>query len=575
MRIGWRQLVGGGLAFLTVACGGAPSQRAPGAPAQPEAVPRAERTLIIAVRTEPFSVAPRALEGGGIGLNLTMRVFTAGLELVDDRGAVSPYIAEALPQLNTDSWRVFPDGRMETRYRLKPNLTWHDGTAFSAEDFVFSHHFYATPELGNLDIPMSLLDDVQAPDLRTLVLTWKQPYARAGVLQEAGHPAKFPPLPRHILMGPYREAQWDSLPRHPYWTREFIGLGPYRLDRWEPGQFLEGSAFAGHVLGRPKMDRVRLTFMSDANTTLANLLAGTVHVSADNSIDLPQATTAQREWAPRGGLLLSADVWRAVHAQFRPEYVNPRGTLDVRVRRALAHALDKQALNEALFEGQGIMSDTVFPPNHDSYAIIERAITKYPYDTRRAEQLMGEAGYVRDGDGYFGLPGEGRFSPELRTNASAQNEAERSIIAAGWRRVGIDVQEATSSPAQARDIQLRSTYRSLYNYGRGLGEAILPTMQTANISGPDNRWTGINRGGWSNAEFDRLVDSLNAVLDPNERVRQMAAAARIMSEELPALPLYYDLDVIVYRPNVRGPGPVTTGSTGIVAWNLPAWELTD
>jgi ABC-type transport system substrate-binding protein len=100
-------------------------------------------------------------------------------------------------------------------------------------------------------------------------------------------------------------------------------------------------------------------------------------------------------------------------------------------------------------------------------------------------------------------------------------------------------------------------------------------MQTANVSGPENRWTGINRGGWSNPEYDRLVDTLNAVLDRNERLQHMAAIARIMSEELPAMPLYYDLDVIVYRPNVRGPGPITTDTTGLVAWNVASWELAD
>jgi peptide/nickel transport system substrate-binding protein len=528
------------------------------------------------VRTEPFSIAPRALEGGGIGLDFTIRVFNAGLELVDDKGNVSPYMAEALPQLNTDSWRIFPDGRMETRYRLKPNLTWHDGPPFSSEDYAFALRFYTTPELGTFDVPITLIEEVQAPDPRTLIIRWRQPYARAGNLNEGGNPARFPPLPRHVLGGPYGEAQWEGLPRHPYWTREFVGLGPYRVDRWEPGQFIEGSAFEGHVLGRPRLDRIKLIFISDANTTLANLLAGAVHVSADNSIDLPQATTARREWGTQGGgMILSADVWRAVHAQFRPEYVNPRGTLDLRVRRALAHALNKQALDEALFDGQGVMSDTVFPPHLESYTVIDRAIAKYSYDVRRTEQLMAEAGYSRDGDGLYALPGEGRFSPELRTNASSQNEAERSIIADSWRRAGFDIQEATSSAAQARDIQLRSSYRSLYNYGRGLGEAILPTMQTANVSGPENRWTGINRGGWSNPEYDRLVDSLNAVLDRSERLQHMAAIARIMSEELPAIPLYYDLDVIVYRPNVRGPGPITTDTTGLVAWNVGSWELAD
>ncbi len=134
MRTELAKLPIGLLAVLTVACSAAPTQRQ-SADVSPNP-PRAERTLMAAIRTEPFSVAPRELEGGGVGLDFTIRAFNAGLELVDDKGGVSPYLAEALPQLNTDSWRVFPDGRMETRYILKPNLTWHHGTAFSADDFI-------------------------------------------------------------------------------------------------------------------------------------------------------------------------------------------------------------------------------------------------------------------------------------------------------------------------------------------------------------------------------------------------------------------------------------------------------
>src|SRR5207253_6366357 len=59
-----------------------------------------------------------------------------------------------------------------------------------------------------------------------------------------------------------------------FWTADYVGAGPYRLSRWEPGSFLEGEAFDGHVLGRPKIDRVILRIFSDENTVLAAVLAG-------------------------------------------------------------------------------------------------------------------------------------------------------------------------------------------------------------------------------------------------------------------------------------------------------------
>src|SRR5258705_183931 len=120
----WRPLLALAAALVT-ACTTttAPSSSQRSEPAVSDSGP-----LVIAVRGEPYSVSTHALEGGGAGVNSSMRIFNAGFELIDDRGVPHPYLAEALPELNSDSWRVLPDGRMETRYHLRPNLVWHDGT---------------------------------------------------------------------------------------------------------------------------------------------------------------------------------------------------------------------------------------------------------------------------------------------------------------------------------------------------------------------------------------------------------------------------------------------------------------
>src|SRR5947207_6614139 len=95
------------------------------------------RALVMAVRYEPANLASKPLRESGSGVSSTTRLFNAELDLEDGHGTVRPYLAEALPQLNSDTWRVLPDGRMETTYRLKPNLTWHDGAPLLAEDFAF------------------------------------------------------------------------------------------------------------------------------------------------------------------------------------------------------------------------------------------------------------------------------------------------------------------------------------------------------------------------------------------------------------------------------------------------------
>src|SRR5439155_27096229 len=86
-----------------------------------------QRTLVIAVRGELPSVASRPLVPVTGALAPPTTLFNAALDYMDERGNPHAYLAEDLPRANTDSWRVFPDGRMETTYKLKPDLNWQDG----------------------------------------------------------------------------------------------------------------------------------------------------------------------------------------------------------------------------------------------------------------------------------------------------------------------------------------------------------------------------------------------------------------------------------------------------------------
>src|SRR5439155_15742032 len=137
------------------------------------------RTLVVSHRIEPSNLAPKVLGTNGPLRN--SRFFSAALSLINDKGIAIPYLAEALPQLNTDAWRVFPDGRMETTYRLRDNLTWQDGATLTSDDFVFAFHTYKESGLaGFIATPQDIMDSVSGPDPRTLVVEWKKPSAGGG-----------------------------------------------------------------------------------------------------------------------------------------------------------------------------------------------------------------------------------------------------------------------------------------------------------------------------------------------------------------------------------------------------------
>jgi peptide/nickel transport system substrate-binding protein len=520
---------------------------------------------------EPGVLTPhRALTGTGSVPSDAIRLFNAALFMYDERAVPQPYLAESRPELGTDTWRVFPDGRMETTYRLRPGLTWHDGTPLTAYDFVFGWRVALAPEYGVANLlPRTAADQVTAVDDRTIGVSWNRSYPQADAMQARD----WSPLPRHLLEAPFQQQAADQFASQLFWTKEYVGLGPFKLDRWEPGAFIDGSAFDGHALGRPKLERIRVLFVSDPNSAVANLLSGEAHVAIDFTVGFEQALVLRGQWPSRGGgnLLLTADKLRYIQTEYKQDYTNPREILDVRVRKALNHAIDRQGLVDALIAGEAPPAETMVPPAVDYYASVQRAITKYSYDPRLAEQLFGEAGFRRGADDVYANSAGQRFSPELRAVANGQEERENAIIADSWRRAGVEVRSRLLSEVEDADRELRSTFPAFSAANTGLDEpTLLLKLYSQNVPTASNRWMGSNRGGWSNPDYDRLYETLTQSLDRNERNQAVADAMRLVNDELPVFPLYYNYIVTAHAAALTGPREYAPGGSGML--NVASWE---
>jgi peptide/nickel transport system substrate-binding protein len=558
---------------LLAACAPTETRQQGGATGERRDTPAAApRTLVMAVNTEVGTLSPKML--GPTNPERTTRIFNAGLSLVDARGEVRPYMAESLPRLETETWRVSPDGRMETTWKLRPGLTWHDGTPLTAEDFVFAHRVYTSP-LGVFSAkPQDLISEVIARDPSTLVITWSRAYPDAAQLTST----EFGPLPRHLLESGFVGYEQDPATRdaflaHRYWTTEFVGNGPFRLTIWEAGAHMEGVAFDAHPLGKPKIDRVMIRFITDDNIAFTNLLAESVHFSMIQLLPFEQGLVLEREWESnrRGVVIYQATSTMNVAIQLRPEYGH-RALADVRVRRALAHGIDREALNEALFSGKGPIVHSFVAPEAPIYPEVDRAVVKYPYDPRRLEQLMGEAGFRRDREGLFANEAGERFNPAYWVTFSTQLERQLAIMTDTWRQAGVEFQPYIIPGPQARDNQVRSTFPGLLGHGVSPSTtSALETFSSDQIPAPATRWGGQNRGGWSNAQYDRLLAAYSGTLDRAPRNQHAVQMFQLMSEELPNYPLFQDLGTIVHLSTVKGP----TGQApeGLAHWNIHEWEL--
>jgi peptide/nickel transport system substrate-binding protein len=557
------------VAIAMMSCApGALTPRADSPAAPPPTSGQPQQTLVIVARGEPPSIAARPIVPFSGSIGHTTRLFNAQLDFLDERETPHPYLAEALPQLNTDTWQVFPDGTMETRYRLRPNLVWQDGRPLSAEDFAFAYHVFTVPEFGAASsAPIGSMAEVQAPDSSTVVIRWRRPYPEAGVMD-----LNFQALPRHLLEQPFADLDPQAFASLPFWTQEYIGLGPYRVERWDPGAAIEAMAFAGHALGRPKIDRIRVIFISDANTALATMLSGEAHYISESVIWYEEGATLEREWGTRNGgsVLYSPVVFRITLIQNRPEAADPGGLRDVRVRKALAHGMDREAAFESSTGGKGVLMESLSPPTKPYYPDIDRVIAKYPYDPSRTRQLLSEAGIVRSAGGAFAGPAGEPFKVEVATDGGATNERENSIFVDSLKRAGVDASSRVVPVAQLRDTQARALLPGLST--GGMPQNRLDQFTSANIPRPENRWQGNNRGGWSSAEYDRLWQLYSTTITPSDRLPLIAQMEKLFTEEVAAIPHFYSVVATGHVAALTGPVAPMTPDAGRGILNVHRWE---
>jgi ABC-type transport system substrate-binding protein len=146
-----------------------------------------------------------------------------------------------------------------------------------------------------------------------------------------------------------------------------------------------------------------------------------------------------------------------------------------------------------------------------------------------------------------------------------------AIVGAGWRQVGFEVNESVMPAAQAQSGEARSTFPGLSIISIPLGEETLAAAGSVSLPGPENRWTGRNRGSWINPEFDRLADAFIRTLDQQQRVQLIGQMVRIFTEEVPNISMYFNPTPIVHVAALKGPQTVDPATD--VAWNIHQWEF--
>jgi peptide/nickel transport system substrate-binding protein len=516
--------------------------------------------IIVGIGQEPDSLDPLFGEMMA-GTEIRGAIFRS-LVMRDDSLKLRPVMAEEIPTLKNKGIELLPGGKMKTTWKIKKGFKWDDGTPVTAEDFIFAHRAIMADGMPVITRDVDRrIEKMEAPDPYTLVVKWKERFARAN------DNVHFP-LPKHVLepilkQGPkkYHESFFNTKP---------VGNGPYRLTEWEPGNFL-ALARNPHYPGKPgRFKKIIYKIIPNTGALEVNLASGGVYAISPVGFSFDQAhNMQQRRGEEIRTFFTPGMIWE--HIDFNHDSPLLR---DKRVRQALLYATDRAGIAKALFAGKQQVAHSWLPPQHYGY---NPNVKKYPYDPERAKRLLTEAGWKPGTDG-IRRTRQGLVMRLVLMTTAGDNVREKiqQIIRSNWREVGVEV-TIRNQPAKVyfgetvryRKFPHLAMYAWLFNPATD-GETY---WTKDNIPSEQNNWQGQNNPGFINEEITRIDHLIPVTIDVKERVRLFHKEQEIWTEELPALPLYFRVDVSAARPELRNWRP--TGTDTPVTWNVETWHFAE
>ncbi len=471
--------------------------------------------------------------------------------------------------------------RMRVTFHLKPNLRWSDGTPLTAQDSVYSFELARDP--ATVKGKWLELRTANYASQGDTTVVWT---GIPGFL-DAAYPTNFwTPLPAHA----WRTYAVSQLAQEAAIARAPLGYGPYVIEQWTPGDSIRlrpNPHYFRAAEGLPYFDELTFRFVSNQSVidVLDRLEEGECDVLT-RDVYLERSLTRLREMTQLGeaALYTSASV-RWEHLTFNvappPDYVAPPFFADTRTRQAVAACINRQRLVDEVQNGLGALSLTYLPADHPLYTA--DLSTPHTFDPARGQALLDEVGW-RDatGDGVreaHSIPGivEGTpFQALYRIPESAARQSAADLITADLAACGIQVTVETYPPAEfytsGPGTPMSGRHFDLLSFA--WLTQIEPTCglyTTAAIPAAANYWEGDNIAGYTSAEYDAACAQAQTAL-PGEDAYRAAhrEALRLFSAELPALPLYWYMDVYATRPDLQGfrPDPLMVDTWAIEEFAL-------
>lgn len=451
--------------------------------------------LIAAIGGEPDQLDPQRTSSY-FAFEVLENVFDT-LVAPDENLEMQPALAE--------SWEV-SDDQLTWTFDLRDGVTFHDGSEFTSEDVVYSYRRIIDEQLANA-WKFAAITDITAPDDDTVVITVAQP--TPNLLSNLGG---F----KGMAIVQQENVESGDITTAP------IGTGPFSVTGYSSGDRITLAANADYWGGAPELAGVEYRFISEPATALAALRAGDIHWT--DVVPPQQVSELESDETVELGLTPSSDYWYLALNEAREPWS------DVRVRQALAYAIDRDAIVQAVSYGTAALNQLAIPEQSVWYT----AYDEYSTDLDTAQALLDEAGFT------------GGTLDLLATSDYPETVTAAQIIASNLEPLGIDVEIRQPDFSTWLDEQNTGNFDMLMMGWLG------------NIDPDDFYYAQHHTDGasnaqkYSNTEVDALLDAGRIETDPEARKELYAQAATIIADEASYIYLYNPSVIQVWSPDVTG-----------------------
>lgn len=495
-----------------------------------------------------------------------------------DPGAISPENPiEVGGALVTDTAIAEADGieipsqldQLTLTWKLRTDLFWEDGQQVTSADVAEMYRVQKDPEVllptrQYIDRTISL----ETPDAQTAVQTMAPGYIESAynVNPWLGF------LAAHLYAGKSVAEIRNAEAAHP------LSYGPFMLQEHEPGvqtTFVNNPYFAR----QPRVGTLIYKYITDSDQLLAQLETGEIDVPSAADLNLGQVPQLDQLEA-QGKITtqyVAGTFWE--HIDFGIERLDGEPSFfdDVRIRQAVAFAINRQEIVDNVQAGKTRVMNTIVPEDHPAYPGND-ALEQYAYNPDRANQLLDEAGVTdSDGDGIREKDGRPMSMTFYTTEGRPDRQAAAEIIQQNLKQVGINIElEFVPGPEKLflqgpeGILYARAFDLAMYGYLSGVQPGV-SLYYCTEIPGPENSYAGQNTPGYCNPEYDRAGRAADRELDINKFKEAYREPLTIINRDLPTFPLYQRVKI----------GAFATGLTGIkidptmnqMSYNTEEWDI--